>query len=106
MTYSNTNTFDLRNVGYTLTLRAEQPEAGVRLSVPDPCLDLGIRFRVVCVDGCASYRYIAAEGTGIFITVSAPESPVKTGSRRKSFRQFGVRRFVAPRVGRVFALRL
>ena len=106
MTYSNTNTFDLRNVGYTLTLKAEQPEAGVRLSVPDPCLDLGIRFRVVCVDGCASYRYIAAEGTGIFITVSAPESPKPAVKRRSFRRSAGVRRFVAPRVGRVFALRL
>ena len=106
MTYSDTNTFDCGGVGITLTLAVRAPEAGLRLAVPDSRLELGCFFAVRCDLSVSSYRYTAAEGTGLYLTVSAPESPKPVAERRSFRRSAGVRRFVAPPVGRVFALRL
>ena len=119
MTYSNTNTFDCSGAGFALTLAAEltaqrsvctsqrvELAAGLRLAVPDSRLEFGHLFAVKCDLVTSSYRYTAAEGTGLYLTVSAPESPKPAVKRRSFRRSAGVRRFVAPRVGRVFALRL
>ena len=107
MTYGITNAFDFGGVGLTLTLPASCPDAGLRLSVPDTCIGAGLRFVVKCVGTVSSYRYIAAEGTGLYLTVSAPESLVCAGKRVKRlvFRT-DLRRYAAPRIGRMFALRL
>ena len=106
MTYSNTNTFDCGNVGVTLTLAVQTPETGLCFAVPDSRLELGFLFAVRCDLSVASYRYTAAEGTGLYLTVSAPESPKPVVRSRGFRRAAGVRRFVAPPIGRVFALRL
>jgi hypothetical protein len=107
MTYRITNTYDCGAVGVILTVPVVKPEAGLRLSVPDSRIDSGLRFSVDLGFGCTSYRYIAAEGTGLCLTVSAPEKFGRAGVRRSRLRYpVENRRYFAPLVRRSFALRL